>query len=146
MRCLLQRVSEASVTVDGEVVGSIGAGVLALVGIGHADDEATVDRAVAKVWNLRMFSDAEGRMNRSLSELDIPEALVVSQFTLYATVNRGRRPGFGDAAPPDQARRLYERFGSGLADAGARVAWGSFGAEMAVALVNDGPVTFWVEV
>lgn len=144
MRALLQRVTEASVTVDGKVVGETGPGLLCLVCAMPDDTEAGVDALAAKVAKLRIFSDENGKMNRSV--LDIGgSALVVSQFTLAADTSRGNRPGFSGAAPPDRARALYERFGAALAAAGLPVAYGEFGADMKVALVNDGPVTIWMD-
>jgi D-tyrosyl-tRNA(Tyr) deacylase len=144
MRALLQRVSRAEVRVDGAVVGSIGEGLLILLGVGHGDDEATADALARRVCELRIFRDDEGRTNRSL--LDIGgEALVVSQFTLYADTRRGRRPGFTDAAPPALAEALWRRVASGIETQGVPVALGEFGAEMAVELVNDGPFTIWLD-
>ena len=144
MRALLQRVSRAEVRVGGAVVGSIGAGMVILLGIGHGDDEATADALARRVCELRMFEDDEGRTNRSL--LDVGgEALVVSQFTLYADTRRGRRPGFTDAAPPGLAEALWRRFAAGVEAQGVRMGLGEFGAEMAVELVNDGPFTIWLD-
>ena len=144
MRALLQRVSRAEVRVGGAVVGSIGAGMVILLGIGHGDDEATADALARRVCELRMFEDDEGRTNRSL--LDVGgEALVVSQFTLYADTRRGRRPGFTDAAPPELAEALWRRFAAGVEAQGVRMGLGEFGAEMAVELVNDGPFTIWLD-
>ena len=145
MRALLQRVSRASVRVDGETIASISAGLLVLVGVGHADDESVALALARRVTELRIFADDEGRTNRSI--LDIGgSALVVSQFTLYADTSRGRRPGFTNAAPPEVAERLYLRFAAGLRAAGVSdVQTGSFGAEMAVELVNDGPFTIWLD-
>ncbi|MCI0344696.1 MAG: D-aminoacyl-tRNA deacylase [Chloroflexi bacterium] len=145
MRALLQRVSRAEVRVGGDVVGSIGRGLLVLLGVGHADDEAVADAVARRIAELRIFEDAAGRTNRSL--LDVGgAALVVSQFTLYADTSRGRRPGFTDAATPDAAERLYERVRAGLLDAGVeRVAGGRFGTLMEVELVNDGPFTIWLD-
>ncbi|OGO54315.1 MAG: D-tyrosyl-tRNA(Tyr) deacylase [Chloroflexi bacterium RBG_16_72_14] len=144
MRALLQRVSRAEVRVGGTVVGSIGAGLVILLGIGHGDDEATTDALARRVCELRIFEDDEGRTNRSL--LDVGgEALVVSQFTLYADTRRGRRPGFTSAAPPDLAEALWRRFAAGVEAQGVRVGLGDFGAEMAVELVNDGPFTIWLD-
>jgi D-tyrosyl-tRNA(Tyr) deacylase len=137
MRALVQRVSEASVTVGGERIAAIGPGLLVLLGITHEDDAATADRLARKLRALRVFPDAEGRMNEAIGAR---EALVVSQFTLYGDVRKGNRPSYVAAAPPEHAEPLYER----LADAlGARR--GRFGAHMEVALVNDGPVTVLVE-
>ncbi len=144
MRALLQRVSRAEVRVDGATVGAIGPGLLVLLGVGRADDEATADALARRICGLRMFEDDEGRTNRSLLETG-GEALVVSQFTLYADTRRGRRPGFTDAAPPDLARALWRRVAAGIEAQGVRTASGVFGAEMAVELVNDGPFTIWLD-
>lgn len=144
MRALIQRVSRASVTVEGNVVGEIGRGLLVLLGIGQGDSEAQVKTLVDKVVYLRIFGDEEGKMNRSL--LDIGGAvLVVSQFTLYADMRRGRRPSFTNAAPPSIAEPLVERFKSAIAAYGLTVADGIFGAMMQVELCNDGPVTIWMD-
>jgi D-aminoacyl-tRNA deacylase len=144
MRVLLQRVTRAEVRVDGAVVGAIGPGLLALVGVGHQDDEATADALARRICELRIFDDEEGRTNRSL--LDVGgEVLVVSQFTLYADTRRGRRPGFTAAAAPDTARTLWSRFAASVAAQGVRVARGAFGETMAVELVNDGPFTIWLD-
>ena len=145
MRALLQRVSRASVRVEGKTIASIGPGLLILVGVGHADDDAVALALARRVTELRIFADDEGRTNRSIIDID-GSALVVSQFTLYADTSRGRRPGFTDAAPPRVAERLYLAFAQGLRDAGvADVQTGSFGAGMAVELVNDGPFTIWLD-
>ncbi|GHO69450.1 D-aminoacyl-tRNA deacylase [Ktedonobacter sp. SOSP1-52] len=144
MRALLQRVSLASVTVEGEVVGKIGGGLLILLGVGQGDGEAQVKTLVEKIVNLRIFGDAEGKMNRSL--LDVKgEALVVSQFTLYADTHKGRRPSYTNAAPPAIAEPLVERFKEGVAGYDVKVAGGIFGAHMQVQLCNDGPVTIWLD-
>ncbi len=144
MRALLQRVERAEVRVDGTVVGSIGPGLLVFLGVGHGDDESTADGLARRICELRIFEDDEGRTNRSL--LDVGgEALVVSQFTLYADTSRGRRPGFTDAAPPDVARPLWLRVAGAIEAQGVRTALGEFGAEMAVELVNDGPFTIWLD-
>ena len=137
MRALVQRVARAAVRVDGSVVGAIGPGVLVLLGITHDDDEAICDRLADKVRALRIFPDAEGRMNEALGER---EALVVSQFTLYGDARRGNRPAYVAAARPEHAEPLYERFADRLG-----AARGLFGAMMEVELVNDGPVTVLVE-
>lgn len=130
--------------VAGETVGEIGPGLVVLVGVGPGDDDATADALARRVTELRIFRDEEGRTNRSL--LDVGgEALVVSQFTLYADTRRGRRPGFTGAAPPDQAERLVRRVVTTLEGLGVQVATGRFGAEMAVELVNDGPFTIWLD-
>ena len=144
MRVLLQRVSRAEVRVADDVVGRIGHGLVALVGVGPDDDDPTAAALARKVAELRIFRDEAGRTNRSL--LDVGgEALVVSQFTLYADTRRGRRPGFGAGAPPELAERLYETFAAALRAVGVTVATGKFGAAMAVELVNDGPFTIWLD-
>ena len=144
MRALLQRVSRAEVQVGEEVVGRIGPGLVVLVGVGPADGESTAEALARQVAELRIFRDEDGRTNRSL--LDVAGAtLVVSQFTLFADTSRGRRPGFTDAAPAEQAERLYLRFAAALRELGVEVATGRFGAEMAVELVNDGPFTIWLD-
>ena len=144
MRVLLQRVSRAEVRVDGAVVGSCGQGLMILVCAmqGATDDQARA--LAAKVAKCRIFKDENGKMNRSV--LDIGgQALVVSQFTLYADTKSGNRPGFSAAAAPDEGRRLYELFAQTLADQGIAVETGEFGADMAVELINDGPVTIWMD-
>jgi D-tyrosyl-tRNA(Tyr) deacylase len=144
MRALIQRVSRASVTVDEQIVGEIGQGLLVLLGVGQNDSEVQVKTLVDKIVYLRIFGDNEGKMNRSL--LDIGgQVLVVSQFTLYADVRRGRRPSFTDAAPPSLAEPLVERFKSAIAAYGLTVADGIFGAYMEVELLNDGPATIWMD-
>ena len=144
MRALLQRTSGARVRVDGEVVGEIGAGLAILLGVGPDDDEAVADALARRAAELRIFDDAAGKTNLSL--LDVGgEALVVSQFTLYADTRRGRRPGFTGAAAPEVAERLYRRFAEALRALGVGVATGRFGALMAVELVNDGPFTIWLD-
>jgi D-tyrosyl-tRNA(Tyr) deacylase len=137
VRALVQRVSRAAVRVDGEVVAEIGPGLLVLLGVTHEDDEAAAVKLAGKVRALRIFADAEGRMNEPLGER---EALVVSQFTLYGDARRGNRPSYVAAAPGEVAEPLYERF---RAELGAR--GGVFGAHMEVELVNDGPVTLLLE-
>jgi D-tyrosyl-tRNA(Tyr) deacylase len=144
VRALLQRTSGARVRVDGEVVGEIGRGLVILLGVGPDDDEAVTDALARRATELRIFDDAEGRTNLAL--LDVGgDALVVSQFTLYADTRRGRRPGFTGAAAPELAERLYLRFAETLRSIGVRVATGRFGAVMAVELVNDGPFTIWLD-
>ncbi len=138
MRALVQRVSRAAVRVDGETTGSIGAGLLVLLGVGHGDEEATADRLAAKLRALRIFADEQGRMNEALGDREV---LCVSQFTLMADTRRGNRPSFVEAAEPERARALYER----LCDA-LRAQRGVFGAHMEVELVNDGPVTILLDV
>ena len=137
MRALVQRVRRASVTVDGDEVAAIGPGLLVLLGVAAGDDEETCDKLADKVAGLRIFADADGRMNEPLGDR---EALVVSQFTLYGDTRKGNRPSFVAAAPPELAEPLYERFADRL---GARR--GVFGAMMDVELVNDGPVTLMLE-
>ena len=144
MRVLLQRVSEASVTVAGDRIAAIGPGLLALVGVQQGDTEAAADWLAAKTVALRVFADAGGAMNLSVLETG-GAVLVVSQFTLAADVARGRRPGFSGAAAPQQALALYERYLTRVRAGGATVASGRFGADMQVALVNDGPATFLLE-
>jgi D-tyrosyl-tRNA(Tyr) deacylase len=144
MRALLQRTTGAEVRVAGDVVGAIGGGLVILLGVGPDDLEATAEDLARKSAELRVFRDEAGRTNRSL--LDIGgEALVVSQFTLFADTRRGRRPGFTGGAAPELAERLYGRFCQALRDLGIDVATGRFGAEMAVELVNDGPFTIWLD-
>ena len=144
MRVVLQRVSRAAVRVDGETVGEIGAGMLALVGVAESDDEAAADRIAAKVAGLRIFSDAEGRFNESVAEIG-GAVLVVSQFTLISDVRKGRRPSFTGAARPELAEPLVERFAQQLEAEGLTVAQGVFGAMMEVELVNDGPFTVVID-
>jgi D-aminoacyl-tRNA deacylase len=138
VRALVQRVTRAAVRVDGETVGSIGAGMLVLLGVAHDDDEAVCDRLADKVAALRIFADDEGRMNEALGPER--EILVVSQFTLYGDARKGNRPSYVAAARPEQAEPLYERFADRLG-----AARGVFGAMMEVELVNDGPVTLLLE-
>ena len=145
MRVLVQRVQRASVTVEGEVVGSIDAGLCVLVGVTHTDDTAAADRLAAKVWNLRCFDDADGAMNRSVAEVG-GAVLVVSQFTLYGDTRKGRRPSYVEAARPEVAEPLCDAFVTALRALGARVETGRFRTHMQVELVNDGPVTLTLEV
>jgi D-tyrosyl-tRNA(Tyr) deacylase len=137
MRALVQRVSRASVTVDGTVTGGIGAGLLVLLGVTHDDTPETCDRLADKIRALRVFPDAEGRMNEPLGDREV---LVVSQFTLYGDARKGNRPSYVAAAPPELAEPVYERFRERLGAQG-----GVFGAHMDVELVNDGPVTLLLE-
>ncbi|MDA3857379.1 MAG: D-aminoacyl-tRNA deacylase [Roseovarius sp.] len=144
MRALLQRVSEASVAVDGKLVGQCGPGLLILICAMQGDTEADADRLAAKIAKLRIFTDAAGKMNRSI--LDVGgSALVISQFTLAADTSRGNRPGFSSAAAPDDGRRLYEHFAARITAKGIATQTGQFGADMKVSLVNDGPVTIWID-
>ena len=144
MRVLMQRVSRASVSVDGEVRSSIGLGYLLLVGVGRGDEAAQVDRLADKIVGLRIFRDADGKTNLAIGDVD-GEALVVSQFTLYADTRKGRRPSFVYAADPIEAAELVEAFAAALETRGLKVARGVFGAEMEVELVNDGPFTMWLD-
>jgi D-aminoacyl-tRNA deacylase len=147
LRALVQRVSEAAVSVDGEVVGEIGSGLVVLVGVGRLDAESEARRLAEKVAALRVFDDEQGRMGRSLLDLgDGAAALCISQFTLYGDVRRGTRPSFTGAAEPQRALKLYEQFCRELADQEVRVERGTFGARMSVRLTNEGPVTVLVEV
>jgi D-aminoacyl-tRNA deacylase len=149
VRILIQRVTEASVTVDGKVTGEIGPGLALLVGVGEGDTADHVEPMCRKVANLRIFDDAEGHMNRSaLDLLDAGEPagmLVVSQFTLYGDLRKGRRPSYSHAAAPEVASPLVDACADWMREAGFVVATGVFGAEMRVALVNDGPVTLWLD-
>ena len=144
MRALLQRVSRASVTVDEQVVGQIGQGLLVFLGVGQGDSEVQVKTLADKIVHLRIFGDDEGKMNRSLLDTG-GEVLVVSQFTLYADARRGRRPSFTGAAPPSIAEPLVKRFKETIASYGLTIADGIFGAYMQVELLNDGPVTIWLD-
>ena len=145
MRAVVQRVARARVTVGGDVVGSIGRGLCVLLGVARDDGEAKVERLAAKVARLRIFENDKGKFDRSL--LDVGgEALVVSQFTLIADTAKGNRPSFSEAADPDRAERLYERFCEALRTLGVPVKTGVFGARMQVELVNDGPVTIVLDV
>lgn len=144
MRALLQRVSKASVTVEDEVISQIGKGLVVLFGIGHGDGEAQATFLAEKIANLRIFEDEQGKTN--LSILDVKgEAIVVSQFTLYADSRKGRRPSFIDAALPEVAEPLVTRFVELLRDRGVPTQTGQFGAHMSVEIHNDGPVTIWLE-
>jgi len=144
MKACIQRVNEAQVTVEGEVVGRIGRGLLVLLGVGHRDEQRNAERLADKLVNLRIFEDDQGKMNRSLSEI-AGEMLVVSQFTLWGDCRKGRRPSFINAAPPDVAEEHYEHFCSMVEQKGIPVARGRFRTHMDVALINDGPVTLNLE-
>ena len=145
MKALLQRVTEGSVTIDGEVAGSIGKGLVILFGAGQGDTEKDAQYLAEKCVNLRNFHDEEGKMNRSLLDVD-GEVLIISQFTLYGDCRKGRRPGFSDAALPAEAERLYELFKDLVKKQNVKkVACGRFGADMMVKIFNDGPVTFMLE-
>ncbi|NGZ01446.1 MAG: D-tyrosyl-tRNA(Tyr) deacylase [Nitrospira sp. WS238] len=141
MKALLQRVTEASVEVDGRVVGQIHGGLVVLLGVAKGDTEEDVGYLVEKIRGLRVFADDHGKMNRSLTDVG-GAVLLVSQFTLLGSTTNGRRPSFDQAAPPDQAKQLYERVAARLREDGITVETGVFAAHMSVTLVNDGPVTF----
>ena len=145
MKCLLQRVTQASVTVAGEVVGEIDRGLLVLVGVEPGDTEQTVTRMAERLLHYRVFSDAEGKMNLNVVQAE-GAILLVSQFTLAADTTSGNRPGFSTAAPPEQASNLCNQLADASRKGDVRVEAGRFGADMQVALVNDGPVTFLLEV
>ena len=144
MRALIQRVSSASVEVNGEITGKIGPGLLVFLGVKTGDTEKDVQFVADKCVNLRVFEDDEGKMNRSLLDVN-GEMLVVSQFTLYGDTRKGRRPGFSEAADPAVSEPLYERFVEAVKNSGVQVGTGVFGAQMDVSLVNKGPVTLLVE-
>ncbi|MBO0746970.1 MAG: D-tyrosyl-tRNA(Tyr) deacylase [Acidimicrobiaceae bacterium] len=144
MRAVVQRVSEASVRIDGDTVGKIGTGLCVLVGVTHFDTTAEARRLADRLWNLRIFPDDEEKMNRSAADGNLP-MLVISQFSLYADTSRGRRPSFVAAAPGEKAEPLVDELIAALGALGATVETGRFGAHMAVALVNDGPLTVTVE-
>lgn len=145
MRIVVQRVERASVRVGDETVGAIGAGALALVGVGPNDAQLDLGSVARKVLELRIFADAAGKMNLSLLDLNL-EVLAVSQFTLYGDVRKGRRPSYAQAAAPDVALRVFDEFVAAMRAEGGRVTTGRFGAHMRVELVNDGPVTLVIEV
>ena len=145
MRAVVQCVSEASVTVEGRAVGAIRKGYVILLGVGHGDTEDEAERLWRKIAKLRVFEDAQGKTNLSLADVG-GEVLVVSQFTLHASTRKGNRPSYIKAAPEAISRPLYERFAAGVGRAlGREVATGEFGADMQVELVNDGPVTIWID-
>ena len=144
MRAVIQRVSQASVTVDSQVVGSIGRGFLVLVGVTHSDSRAEAERLARKIAGLRIFEDDAGKMNLGLADVG-GAVLVVSQFTLYGDARKGRRPDFIQAARPEVAEPLVDYFGEALRSAGLPVETDRFRATMEVALVNDGPVTLWLD-
>ena len=144
MRLLLQRVSRAEVRVSGRVVGAIGPGLAVLVGVGHHDTSDITDALAAKCVDLRIFRDAAGKTNLALADV-AGQVLAVSQFTLFADTSRGRRPSFLGAAPPEIGERLYGVFCAAIEERGVTVARGIFGAEMQVELVNDGPLTIWLD-
>jgi D-aminoacyl-tRNA deacylase len=140
MKAVVQRVARASVRVDGQIVGEVGAGLCVLLGVGRGDGPAEAERLAGKVARLRVFEDRDGRFDRSVLDMTA-EALVVSQFTLLGDTAKGNRPSFSAAAPPEEAEPLYEAFCEALRELGVAVSTGVFGTRMAVELVNDGPVT-----
>ncbi len=144
MRVLIQRVSKASVRVDAKVVGSINHGYMILLGIGQNDSQEDISWLVRKIINLRIFSDEEGKMNRSIQDVH-GSILLISQFTLYASTKKGNRPSYINAAVPDMANRMYEEFGQQLSLTGIPVETGIFAADMKVSLINDGPVTIMMD-
>lgn len=144
MRLVVQRVLEAQVKIDNEIVGSIDKGLMILVGVGENDSEEDVDYLVQKASNMRIFEDENGKMNLSLQQVE-GSILSVSQFTLYADTKKGNRPSFTRSAKPDKAIPLYEQFNQSLRNQGVRVETGRFGADMKVSLVNDGPVTITID-
>ena len=144
MKALIQRVTSAKVTISDDIIGEIGRGWLVLLGVGKTDSGGEIPKLVEKLMDLRLFSDEDGKFNLSVKDVQ-GEILVVSQFTLYADCRRGRRPGFTDAADPQTARDLYERFVAELRSQLVKVATGSFGADMKISLVNDGPVTVMLD-
>jgi len=144
MRAVVQRVKQGRVHVQGEKVAQIGHGLVILLGVGPEDTEETARELAEKIATLRIFEDAQGKMNLSVRDVE-GEALVVSQFTLYADTRRGRRPSFTGAALPDKARPLVDQFTQSLVDLGVPTQQGIFGAEMLVEIFNDGPVTIWLE-
>lgn len=144
MKALIQRVTTASVTVEGQVIGAIDHGLMALIGVEKGDSEANADKLLHKLLNYRVFSDEAGKMNHNLQQAQ-GGLLLVSQFTLAADTRKGLRPGFSSAAPPEEGERLFDYLVARAQQAGPTVATGQFGADMQVALVNDGPVTFMLE-
>lgn len=144
MRAVIQRVSRAEVNVAGQPIARIGPGLCVFLGIGKDDGPSNADHLAEKIKNLRIFEDENGKMNRSVEEVQ-EEVLVVSQFTLYGDCRKGNRPSFSDAAPPDLAEKLYDYFVQRLRNAGLKVETGQFKARMDVTLTNNGPVTFFVE-
>lgn len=145
MIALIQRVTRASVEVDGQVIGQIDQGILALIGVEKNDNEANADRLLQRIIEYRIFEDSAGKMNQSLVDIN-GGLLLVPQFTLAADTNSGKRPSFSSAAPPDEGRRLFDYLVKQTETTPPKIATGSFGADMQVSLTNDGPVTFWLQV
>lgn len=144
MRAIIQRVSQANVKIKGKLVGEIGEGLLVLLGVGKEDTEEDIEYLIKKILNLRIFGDEKGKMNVSLLDIE-GELLIVSQFTLYGDVRKGRRPSFTDSASPDKAKKMYEQFIKKCIEQNIDVETGEFGAEMDVSLINDGPVTILLD-
>lgn len=144
MRALLQRVSNARVTSDGRSLGAIESGLLVLLGVTHSDDESTAQKLAQKVSKVRLFADGDGKMNLSVADVG-GAVLAVSQFTLYADARRGNRPSYTAASPPAHSQPLFDTFVTALRDSGLSVQTGEFGADMRVELLNDGPVTLWLD-
>lgn len=144
MRAIIQRVSQANVKIKGKLVGEIGKGLLVLLGVGKEDTEEDIEYLIKKILNLRIFGDEKGKMNVSLLDIE-GELLIVSQFTLYGDVRKGRRPSFTDSASPDKAKKMYEQFIKKCIEQNIDVETGEFGAEMDVSLINDGPVTILLD-
>lgn len=144
MRAVIQRVKHSSVTVDGKIIGEIGQGLMVLLGVTHTDGEKEMNWLVSKIKDLRIFEDAEGKMNLGLEDIK-GELLIISQFTLYGNCIKGRRPGFTDAARPELAEPLYEKFVEKCRSFGIKTECGEFGADMKVELLNDGPVTLIID-
>ena len=144
MRFLIQRVSEASVRVDGKTIGQIGKGFLVFVGISGTDDRPTADWMIRKLLGLRIFEDENGKINKSVADVN-GSILIVSQFTLYWNCKKGNRPSFENAMPPQEAEEMYLKFVERITETGIPYATGEFGADMKVSLINDGPVTVWLD-
>jgi len=144
MRAVIQRVSNASIVIDGVQGGEIGTGLVVLLGVGKDDEDADIERLVHKITHLRIFEDADGKINKSITDVS-GSLLIVSQFTLYWNCRKGNRPSFENAMPPTEAEEMYDRFVKKIAQTGIPYETGSFGADMKVSLTNDGPVTVWLD-